>query len=124
MFRVVVGLLRHGSRGDCPEIGSFSQSLSGTLTNLQGTLAREEVDQSTMLTSIHAVLYEVFIIEQQSLASERQLPLVQYLIFCMLDYEGNFKGLHEVRHFSAILTYWCRLVVFVEISKQDQAEQR
>jgi hypothetical protein len=94
------------------------------LTNLQGNLAREEVDQNTMMTSVHAVLYELFIIEQRSLASERQLPLVQYLIFCMLDYEGNFKGLHEVRHFTAILTYWCRLVVFVHISKQERDEER
>jgi len=116
--------LRHDSRGDCPEIGAFAPSLSRTLNNLQGYLAREEVDQDTMMSSIHAVLYEVFITEQRSLASERQLPLVQYLIFCMLDYEGNFKALHEVRHFTAILTYWCRLVVFVEISNQDQAEQR
>jgi hypothetical protein len=42
----------------------------------------------------------------------------------MLDYEGNFKGLHEVRHFTAILTYWCRLVVFVHISKQERDEER
>jgi hypothetical protein len=65
MLRVVVGFLRHGSRGDCPEIGAFSPSLSRTLTNLQGYLAREEVVQNTMMSSIHAILYEVSVIEQR-----------------------------------------------------------
>ncbi|CAO3665359.1 unnamed protein product [Umbelopsis vinacea] len=91
MLRVVVGFLRHGSRGDCPEIGAFSPSLSRTLTNLQGYLAREEVVQNTMMSSIHAIL--------------------------------NLKSFSDVRHFTASLTYWCRLVVFVEISKQERDEE-
>jgi hypothetical protein len=42
----------------------------------------------------------------------------------MLDYEGTFKSLQEVRHLTAILTYWCWLVVFVGIAKQDWDVQR
>ena len=119
MFRIVVGLLRHSCRGDCPQIASFSQSLSRTLAQFNDTLAQEEVDQATMVTSIHAVLCEIIIIEQRSRASEKELPLIQYLIFFMLYHEGNFKSLSDVRHFTAILTYWCRLVVFVGFQSKN-----
>jgi hypothetical protein len=51
MFRIVVGLLRHSCRGNCPEIASLSQSLSRSLANLEHTLAREDEDQATMVTA-------------------------------------------------------------------------
>lgn len=124
MFRIVVGLLRHDRQGACPQIATFPPALSSALADLQRSFSGHDVDEDEVMIHLHTVFCELFLVEARSLASEKDLPLVQYLIFCMLDYEGTFKSLQEVRHLTAILTYWCRLVVYVEITKQDWDVQR
>jgi hypothetical protein len=102
----------------------FPPALSSALADFQRSFSQQHVDEDEVMIHIHTVFCELFLVEERSLASEKDLPLVQYLIFCMLDYEGTFKSLQEVRHLTAILTYWCRLVVYVEITKQDWDVQR
>jgi hypothetical protein len=102
----------------------FSPAGSSALADFQRSFSQQHVDEDEVMVHIHTVFCELVLVEERSLASEKDLPLMQYLIFCMLYYEGTFKSWQGVRHLTAILTYWCQLVVYVEITKQGWDVQR
>jgi hypothetical protein len=63
-------------------------------------------------------LLALFVVELPPLVSELDFAVIQYMIFGMLDHQGAFRTLGDVRQLSAILRYWCRLVIFAEIMQE------
>jgi hypothetical protein len=122
MYRVIVGVLR-SHHGECANPISLPQTVSEYAERLQAGLSSEK-EAEELVPLLHALLLALFVVELPPLVPEIQFTVIQYMVFGMLDHNGGFKTLGDVRQLSAMLRYWCRLAVFAEIVHQDREISR